>query len=686
MFRIHCCFELLLYLVFLKHCNTIHDTAINYYEIPIGEDYGHGTLPQMTKGEEDQFVPLTHSPVEASGHSSQSPSSPSQSSYPFVEKTSAFSQLCDRNDSTTPTISRVYRLHRNINDFPQTTTTMKEKLREANEKCASPQDTLDTDVESLSSLESEGDYYCYSTPLEEIDENCRADDFADVENCNAESISPRRTQQNGTGSVIEYSEDIDEDGRCYDSDESGALKGHHQYSGFNHHSKFFHNSDSPHPILHEDEHKYRKGLTTIQMMSCWLLLLGFAIMGGNIIQMELHLYKDRNSSGVPSRKVTEESMGLRHTSRLLQSNLDHHHGQLFHQYQRKSLEPLWFVDPETQKNEVAERNRQNDLEVIRRTTAGKSRKFSVRLRPSERDAHGKIRRDLLLGAVERLAICSRVESIELDFSSTERDENRESGGMFIREEDDAVWLNHPSGKVKRLLSPDGREDEFLNSNNGNRNVDQYAVLLLDADVALSCDDLERGECNTSDSISHEVLIIMRLDLEKSLLLPFLGFKMWIKAPDQAVGFLPYKLNKAPKQIGSPSGISSPTAAIPTGNMSLEPVQNIGRSYNILSDRAMFVHRRYLQSKHFTVAIEAGKQQCERFILSISITSISRKPPIGVLSRPVDMRMSDVNGRILETKYDEKYNEVVQCLNDSMSGFGLINLPSESTLYLGRAKK
>jgi len=613
----------------------------------------------MTKEEEYQFVPLTHSPVEASGHLSQSPSPPSQSTYLFVEKTSAFSLLCDSNDSMTPTISRVYRLHRNINDYPQTTATMKEKRCEGNEKCASPQDTLDTDVESLSSFESEGNNDCYSTPLEQIDEDCRADDFADEANHDAESY-PRWTRQNGTSSVVEYSEDIDEEGRCYYSDESGALKGHHPYSRFNHHSTFFHNSDSPKPFLYEDEHNYRKGLTTIQLMSCWLLLLGFAIMGGNIIQMELHLYKDRNGSGLPWRKTTDENMGLRHSSRLLPSYHDHHYetkNQRFHQYQRKSLEPLWFVDPETQQNEVAERNRQTDLEVIRRTTAGKSRKFSVRLRPSERDAHGKIRRDLLLGAVERLAFCSRVESIELDFSSAERYENRESGGVLIHEEDDAVWLNHPSGKVKRLLSPDGREDEFLNINNGNRNVDQYAVLLLDADVALSCDDLERG------------------------------FKMWTKAPDQAVGFLPYTLHKAPNQIGSPADISTPTAAISTGNMSLEPVQNIGRTYNILSDRAMFVHRRYLQSKHFTVAIEAGKQQpCERFILSISITSISRKPPIGVLSRPVDMRMSEVKGRILETKHDEKYNEVLECLNDSMSDLGLINLPSESTLYLGRAKK
>ncbi len=185
-------------------------------------------------------------------------------------------------------------------------------------------------------------------------------------------------------------------------------------------------------------------------------------------------------------------------------------------------------------------------------------------------------------------------------------------------------------------------------------------------------------------VCQVVCIVMTPNLSSR---SFLGFKLWTKAPDHAVGFLPYKLNKPSKQASQLSDISSPTSAISTDKLSLEPIQKIGHSYNILSDRAIFVHRRYLQSKNFNFVHEGGKGQlCERFLLSISITSISRKPPIGLLSNPVDMRTFDTKGRNLQTKDDEKYNDVLNCLNNAMSDLGLIDLPSQSTLYLGRASK
>ena len=83
-----------------------------------------------------------------------------------------------------------------------------------------------------------------------------------------------------------------------------------------------------------------------------------------------------------------------------------------------------------------------------------------------------IRKDLLLAAIDNLALCSKVDRIEVD------------GNV------DGVWLNHPSGKVRRLL----QLEEGGENGGGDGSEDQYAVLLLDVDVALSCKDLEHGTC------------------------------------------------------------------------------------------------------------------------------------------------------------------------------------------------
>ncbi|KAL3804040.1 hypothetical protein HJC23_006431 [Cyclotella cryptica] len=242
--------------------------------------------------------------------------------------------------------------------------------------------------------------------------------------------------------------------------------------------------------------------------------------------------------------------------------------------------------------------RQADLEIIRRTTSGMNGRFTVRLRSSE-TWNGVVRKDLILSAINRFSLCTRVRVIEIDG------------------EVDPIWLEHPSGKVRYMLG-DAQDISAYHLTSGS-----HAILLLDARLALTCQDLERG------------------------------FKLWISVPDQVVGFFPHMYTKQLSMIKD-------------------------SSYSLLSDRAMFVHRRYLHSGFLKIAQKiGGGSPCQDFMLSLVATITSFKPPLGILGHPFDMRV--------HRNDNVQYAENNKCLLSIMEELGMIDLPVQTNIFLGKTK-
>ena len=161
--------------------------------------------------------------------------------------------------------------------------------------------------------------------------------------------------------------------------------------------------------------------------------------------------------------------------------------------------------------------------------------------------------------------------------------------------------------------------------------------------------------------------------------------MWTKSPERAVGFLPFRHEKLLNQEMQHIDESLPKSLVSASGWVIESIQSIGHPYSLLSDRAMFLHRRYLHSDFLSVAQETGKgRPCDHLLLSMTVSSISRKPPIGVLSHPVDMRTSHMMQQRREIEINA-INEMSQCLIDVMEVLGLNDLPLEESMYLGHTK-
>ena len=150
--------------------------------------------------------------------------------------------------------------------------------------------------------------------------------------------------------------------------------------------------------------------------------------------------------------------------------------------------------------------RQTDLQVIRRTKLHKNESFVVRLHSHE-SWNEQIRRDLTISAIERLLHCHQVEWIEVD------------GDV------DAIWPEHPSGKVKHL-----RDHDNLDSTQ--HIMESHAILVLDPSIVMTCEELERGTC-IAHSFHASFYFIQRM------LIPFIqhtqdstfGFQHLIKLLD-----------------------------------------------------------------------------------------------------------------------------------------------------------
>jgi hypothetical protein len=163
-----------------------------------------------------------------------------------------------------------------------------------------------------------------------------------------------------------------------------------------------------------------------------------------------------------------------------------------------------------------------------------------------------------------------------------------------------------------------------------------AVLLLDEDVIFTCDELERG------------------------------FRLWRLNPDRMVGFFPYR-----HAIPYPQPLFEYTTSA-----TASPIALGSGKYELISNRAAFVHREYLESFD---SIEDSA--CRPFALSVHCTAISAKAPLAVAADPQEQRASDI-APLLSHRQQWTRDEVSLCLAEWIEGHDIESLPSEESTYLG----
>jgi len=142
-----------------------------------------------------------------------------------------------------------------------------------------------------------------------------------------------------------------------------------------------------------------------------------------------------------------------------------------------------------------------------------------------------------------------------------------------------------------------------------------------------------------------------------------------------VGFFTYDL--IPKRSGTSFGLGS----IPRGS----------GGYSVISDRAAFVHRSYLDSISAEAAMNAASEwsakrsedlrtECDSYALSLAVSAVSSKAPISVAAEPLELR-SAVSSSSLSNR-NAVSSSSAECLLGVTSALGMQVLPSEERLYVG----
>lgn len=162
-----------------------------------------------------------------------------------------------------------------------------------------------------------------------------------------------------------------------------------------------------------------------------------------------------------------------------------------------------------------------------------------------------------------------------------------------------------------------------------------AVLLLDEDVIFTCDELERA------------------------------FALWRKNQDRMIGFFPFLDRKAGETPQESPGFS------------LEPVRRGGGQYSLVSSRAAFIHRVYIES--FTAD---ENDLCQHVALSIHSTAISSKPPLAVAAQPQELRASALSPSPRVSITSSGQPGTGSCLRYWIEGHSMKSLPMEEATYLG----
>lgn len=146
----------------------------------------------------------------------------------------------------------------------------------------------------------------------------------------------------------------------------------------------------------------------------------------------------------------------------------------------------------------------------------------------------------------------------------------------------------------------------------------------------------------------------------------IGFHLWQLNPDRMVGFFPYRHAVSKLQPLLEYTISATTSPISPGS----------GQYELISSRAAFVHKEYLESFDST-----EDSSCRPFALSVHCTSISAKAPLAVAADPQEQRTSDIVP-LLSHRHQWTRDEVSSCLTEWIEGHDIVSLPSEESTYLG----
>ncbi|CAB9505595.1 64 protein [Seminavis robusta] len=177
--------------------------------------------------------------------------------------------------------------------------------------------------------------------------------------------------------------------------------------------------------------------------------------------------------------------------------------------------------------------------------------------------------------------------------------------------------NHQSGKVQPLGKPS-----------------TMAVFLLDEDIRITCEEIERA------------------------------FSEWREDPSRLVGFYPFQHTS---EADDGASLLSPYP-----DFGLRSVSRATGPYSLVSDRAVFVHNSILRS------LPSLPTACQDLSLSIIASSMTKKPPVAVLSNPHAIRHSKRSPVIS--------NDQSRRCHEWLSSIGGLTLPSQKATIIGHEKR
>jgi hypothetical protein len=239
------------------------------------------------------------------------------------------------------------------------------------------------------------------------------------------------------------------------------------------------------------------------------------------------------------------------------------------------------------------------------------------------------RLDLVMQSLDYHAHCPSVKDVQVEW--TDPTSNLPPKSV----------LNHKSGKVHES----GKSSTS-------------AILLLDEDIIIGCDDIERGE--SLGSIVCAAFATMSI---ANFFRNPLAFSSWREDPTRLVGFLPFQHSGDGEE-----NIKSLPAGSP--EFHLRSVSSGKGSYSMVSDKAVFIHNAILRS---LPSLPTG---CDHLSVSAIVSFMTSKPPVAVVSKPLAIRYSTLIPSASEDR---------QCWQwvDSLGG---IKLPRQQASIVGHQKR
>ena len=150
-----------------------------------------------------------------------------------------------------------------------------------------------------------------------------------------------------------------------------------------------------------------------------------------------------------------------------------------------------------------------------------------------------------------------------------------------------------------------------------------------------------------------------------------AFRTWQTDTSRAVGFFPFHDDR----LGHPSNEKALVGA--------KHDEKSLMIYSLLSEKAMFVHKLYLNSLPMHQPLS-----CQEVLLSLQVAAISHKPPVAVVSHPrvllddASAEMHQSKSSLRRGKQDSERKREKQCVQEWIQASGMKNLPTEMSKYIG----